>query len=274
MSKRKKKIIIMLICLLITIGLFIWGFLMQTVKYDIHSKKLPKGLKIVFISDLHNCFYGGTDQSQLMDEIDSAEPDIVIFGGDVLDGWGGQKYAKRIMEWTADRYPCYYTPGNHEEMRDDKNDFYDWVKDSKVNFVLGDYEDVSIRGQKIRIYGILDAFYNADLDHISGTLDDSCYNILIAHQPEQIDHYLDTGNVKFDLILSGHAHGGQWRIPKVLDQGLYAPDQGLFPEYTCGMYYYGDTVHVISKGLAKPARMIFIPRIFNRPEFSVINIGE
>ena len=274
MSKKKKRLIIIGVILLISIILSAWGFLMQSVSYDIHSKKLPKGLKIVFLSDLHNCFYGGTDQSQLMDWIDEESPDIVIFGGDVLDGWGGQKYAKKIMTWSAEHYPTFYTPGNHEEMRDDKESFYDWVRGTDVQMLIGDHSDISIKGQKIRIYGIIDKNYGGDLDKIKGTLDDSFYNILIAHQPEQIDDYLDTGDVKFDLILSGHAHGGQWRIPNLLDQGLYAPDQGLFPDYTCGIYHYGDTVHVISKGLAKPARMIFIPRIFNRPEFSVIKIGE
>ena len=78
----------------------------------------------------------------------------------------------------------------------------------------------------------------------------------------------------FDLILSGHAHGGQWRLPKILDQGLYAPEQGIFPKYTTGMYQYGDTVHIISRGLARPMRMIFIPRIFNRPELSIIDINN
>ena len=77
----------------------------------------------------------------------------------------------------------------------------------------------------------------------------------------------------FDLVLSGHAHGGQWRLPKLLDQGLYAPDQGIFPKYTSGQYSYDSTTHIISRGLARPVRMIFIPRIFNRPELSVIKIN-
>ena len=132
-----------------------------------------------------------------------------------------------------------------------------------------------IKGEKrkIRISGIIDnTAYGekaSQLEEVIAAVDDDYYNILLSHQPEQIDSLLEG---KFDLILSGHAHGGQWRIPKILDQGLYAPDQGIFPDYTTGMYVYGDTVHIISTGLAKPLRMIFIPRIFNRPEFSVINI--
>ncbi|MBQ4225962.1 MAG: phosphoesterase, partial [Oscillospiraceae bacterium] len=77
---------------------------------------------------------------------------------------------------------------------------------------------------------------------------------------------------RYDLILSGHAHGGQWRIPGLLDQGLFAPDQGLFPEFTCGQREKNGTVQIVSRGLAKTLRMALIPRIFNRPELSVIDI--
>ena len=265
MSKKKKRLIIIGFILLISIILSAWGFLMQSVSYDIHSKKLPKGLKIVFLSDLHNCFYGGTDQSQLMDWIDEESPDIVIFGGDVLDGWGGQKYAKKIMTWSAEHYPTFYTPGNHEEMRDDKESFYDWVRGTDVQMLIGDHSDISIKGQKIRIYGIIDKNYGGDLDKIKGTLDDSFYNILIAHQPEQIDDYLDTGDVKFDLILSGHAHGGQWRLGKY---GLIAPGQGLFPKYTSGMY---DDRLIVSRGANS---VNLIPRINNKPEVVIIRLEK
>ncbi|MDE6796877.1 MAG: phosphoesterase, partial [Ruminococcus sp.] len=96
------------------------------------------------------------------------------------------------------------------------------------------------------------------------------YNILLLHQPEQFPQFTE----KFDLILSGHAHGGQWRFPVILEQGLYAPNQGLFPDYTNGQYEYADCTHIISRGLARPLRMIFIPRIFNRPEISVIDIYQ
>ena len=280
MSKKRKKLLIIAVIFLIFCALSAWGFAMETVNYSVKSDKLDKGLKIVFISDLHNCFYGGTDNSKLIDEVDKAEPDIVIFGGDVLDAWGGTKYALSLMTELSSRYPCCYTPGNHEEMRDDTEEFYAEVKNI-CPMLLGDYEDFNINGQDIRIYGILDSVTwsnnQTQLDKCFETLDDDHYNILLAHQPEQINSYLgkDIGLDKsFDLILSGHAHGGQWRIPKLLDQGLYAPDQGLFPKYTTGMYQYGDSTHIISRGLARPLRMIFIPRIFNRPELSVIELEK
>lgn len=269
----KKKFIIIGILLLVLILLFAWGFLLKTEKYKIKSNKIDKGLKIVFISDLHNCFFGGTDQSGLKKEIEKAEPDILIFGGDVIDEWGGTKHALNLMKWAVKKYPCIYVPGNHEEERDDNEEFYKEVKSLGLELPMNEkYFQLDVHGQPIRIYGILESKYSYHMEKQCGPLENDYYNILIAHQPEQIANYLSTSETKFDLILSGHAHAGQWRIPGILDQGLYAPDQGLFPEYTHGMYTYGDTVHIISRGLAKPLRMIFIPRIFNRPELSVIEI--
>lgn len=269
-KKLKKRLVICGILLIIIILLFMWGFRLKTETYKIKSDKIDKGLKIVFISDLHNCFFGGTDQSGLKKEIEKAAPDIVIFGGDVLDMVGGQKYALTLMKWSAERYPCFYTPGNHEYMRDDTDEFIDKVKEAGVTVCHEDYSDLEIRGQAVRIYGVAE-HHDLSWDTFSVPPDDSVYTILIAHHSEQIEYYLGH-KIGFDLILSGHAHAGQWRIPGILDQGLYAPGQGLFPEYTNGMYTYGNTVHVISRGLAKPLRMIFIPRIFNRPELSVIEV--
>ena len=268
---RKKKLLILGIILLVLVLLSMWGFKLKTETYKIKSDKIDKGLKIVFISDLHNCFFGGTDQSELKDEIENAEPDIVIFGGDVIDMSGGQKHAITLMKWSAEKYPCFYTPGNHEYERDDTEEFLQKVEEIGVTVCNGDYADIEVRDQAVRIYGILE-YFDLSSKTLSTPPDDDIYTILVAHQPEQIDNYRFGDGTDFDLILSGHAHAGQWRIPGILDQGLYAPDQGLFPEYTHGMYEHGDSTHIISRGIAKPLRMIFIPRIFNRPELSVIEI--
>ncbi|HOH88430.1 MAG TPA: phosphoesterase, partial [Ruminococcus sp.] len=88
MTKKAKKRLIVIIVLLILVLLSAWGFTMRTVHYSVKSPKLRNGMRIVFISDLHNCFYGGTDQSGIIDEVHKADPDIVIFGGDVIDAWG------------------------------------------------------------------------------------------------------------------------------------------------------------------------------------------
>lgn len=280
--KAKKRLKILLILLAVFIVLTAWGFMMKTVRYKVKTDKLNTELRIVFISDLHNCFYGGTDQSGIIDEVHDAAPDLVIFGGDVIDMWGGTEYALTLMRKLSSEYPCFYSPGNHEEMRSDIDDFYAKAREICPLLIGQDYADITVNGQDIRLFGAINANacykYSTQLQECFDALDDKHYNILVAHQPEDINSYLgegcDTHDMSFDLILSGHAHGGQWRLPKLLDQGLYAPGQGLFPKYTTGMYKYGDTVHIISRGLAKPLRMIFIPRIFNRPELSVIDINR
>ena len=278
MSKKKRRRIIIAAILLIFIALTACGFTLKTVYYNVRTAKLSKPLRIAFISDLHNCFYGGTDQSGLIDKVNENDPDIVIFGGDVIDQWGGTKYALRLISELSKKYPCFYTPGNHEEIRSDKEEFYRKVS-QLCPVVIGGYEQLTVNGQDIRVYGVIDSITwgnnKTQLNECFDTLDDKYYNILIIHAPDQINSCLGRSeNSYFDLILSGHAHGGQWRIPKILDQGLYAPDQGLFPDYTTGLYEYDKTVHIISRGLAKPLRMIFIPRIFNHPELSIITIGQ
>lgn len=281
--KTKNKIIISLFAAAAIIMLNAWGFSMKPVSYSVNSDKLGTPVRIVFISDLHNCFYGGKDQSGLWAAIEDAQPDIVLFGGDVIDHMGGFTNALTIMEMVKEKYPCAYAAGNHEMIRSDRQDFFDAAEALGIPVLHGRYAEFTVRGQKIRVYGVIDAYEygsgGTQLDNCYETLDSSCYNVLLAHQPEQLEQYIrydiDGGRPpegSFDLVLSGHAHGGQWRIPGILEQGLYAPDQGVFPEFTTGQRELDGTVQIVSRGLARPLRMIAIPRIFNRPELSVIEI--
>lgn len=259
-----KKIIRLVIVMAVIVGLYAWGFALQTVDYNVHSEKI-NNIKIVFVSDLHNCFYGGKDQSGIFRKIEKAEPDLVLFGGDVIDHTGDTGNALTLMKMTAEKYPCAYSAGNHESYRDDLGKFFADVSDIGVEVLDDSYTDFEINNQKIRIYGIIDSQDSQITPKTSGDF----YNILLLHEPQQYKQYTKD----FDLILSGHAHGGQWRIPFILEQGLYVPDQGLFPDYTNGQYQHGNCTHIISRGLARPLRMIFIPRIFNRPELSIIDIS-
>lgn len=260
-----KKLVRLVAVLVVIILLYAWGFALKPINYNVHSGKI-QNLKIVFVSDLHNCFYGGKDQSGIFRKIENAQPDLVLFGGDVIDTQGSTENALTLMKMTAEKYPCAYTAGNHEEWRDDLEQFYTDVKNLGIPIPDDSSPaEFEVNNKKIRVYGVIDAY-----GKISAVqTDDEYYNILLLHQPEQFVQFTEN----FDLILSGHAHGGQWRIPVILEQGLYAPDQGLFPDYTTGQYEYGDCTHIISRGLARPLRMIFIPRIFNRPELSVIDIS-
>ena len=117
MTRRKKKILIISLIIAICAALSAWGFAMETVDYQVESPKLSGSVKIVFISDLHNCFYGDTDNTKLWETVCAAEPDLVLFGGDVIDFKGGTGYSLRFMEQVREKFPCAYTPGNHEGMQ-------------------------------------------------------------------------------------------------------------------------------------------------------------
>lgn len=279
MSKRKKRILFICIALIIIILLEIWGYWLKNEYYSVDTKKNISPMRIVFISDLHNCTYGGKDQSQIWEAIQAAEPDIVLFGGDMVDMFGKTENALTLMKMVSEKYPCAYAVGNHERMRKDPQAFYDQVAELGIPQLGGTYTEINVKDTKVRVYGIVDTIeYGQDatqLENCFDTLDNSCYNILLNHQPEEIQGiiaYENERGVGFDMVLSGHAHGGQWRLPVILEQGTYAPNQGIFPDYTNGMYSYGNMTHIISRGLARLLRMIFIPRIFNRPELSVIDI--
>ena len=98
--------------------------------------------------------------------------------------------------------------------------------------------------------------------------DDGLFTVLLSHRPERITELLPLNP---DLVLAGHAHGGQWRLPVLLENGLLSPNQGLFPRYTNGEYPFGDTTMIVSRGLARESTRV-IPRIFNRPEIVLITV--
>jgi len=123
LQKKFKLLGLSLMILAVIILLYAWGFAMQTVDYYISSDKINDKLKIVFISDLHNCTYGGADQSGLLDEIHNADPDLVLFGGDVIDQYDDYDNALTLMSEVAKEYPACYTSGNHEHKRSDLEQF-------------------------------------------------------------------------------------------------------------------------------------------------------
>ena len=247
------------------------------VRYELKTGKLTSPVRIVFISDLHNSLYG-KNQSELIEAVDRQKPDIVVLGGDIADKTYADvpENAYILASRLGRKYPCYYSMGNHEYQRGDSAKIKQRLSEYGVRVLEGNGEVLDIRGNKIEICGIYDAdTYNEidgelvnQLEAVTASADSERYRVLIAHFPQQIEQYAKGG---FDLVLSGHAHGGQWRIPGLIE-GVYAPGQGLFPKYTGGVYEYGDTSLVVSRGLWKPLTIVFVPRIFNRPELVTVDI--
>ena len=229
------------------------------------------GFKIAQISDLHNAEFG-TDNQKLIDILKSEAPDAIVITGDLIDARRtnteiAESFARRCME-IAD---CYYVPGNHEARL---GGTYDAFESALIADGVNVLRNGSVRIRKemeaIRIVGVDDpAFAKAsdaitNLDAALEALSSDDFTILLAHRPELIDEYSKWG---IDLVLSGHAHGGQIRLPGI--GGLYAPGQGFFPKYTSGNYTVGDTEMIVSRGIGNS---VFPLRVNDRPEVVIVTL--
>ncbi len=233
--------------------------------YKIFSDKVTKSVRIVLLTDFHSSSYG-KEQQVLIDAVNSQKPDVILLAGDIFEDVRPHKHSIELLERLGKAYPCYYVTGNHEVWSGEVNEIKDTVRSLGVTVLEGDGEVHNFGGQNIRICGVDDSAGGkqfADCAHMTG---DGVFTVLMSHRPDLVDLYSGNG---FDLAVCGHAHGGQVRIPGLLN-GLYAPNQGLFPKYAGGRYTLADgsTEMIVSRGLCKN----ILPRVFNRPEVVVIDI--
>ena len=239
----------------------------KEIRYEIPAESIATPIKLAFLSDVHSSFYG-RDMEEIAAPVEEFEPDAVIFGGDLFDEQWGEENAMVLVKRLAAQFPCYYALGNHE-FRVNPQRIKDNISALGVTVLDGKYADITKDGGKLRLIGIDGATHSDQLYEATVAVSDDAFNILLDHYPEEFPLLLGKG---FDLILSGHAHGGQIRIPFILN-GLFAPGQGLFPKYAGGEYEREDTRMIVSRGLARLSRDLVIPRVFNRPETVFITIG-
>jgi len=277
-GRRKTKTTLMIIAVIfaiLVIAAFYSGLVVR--RYGVTTDKLNPGqsIRIVLISDLHSCIYG-ENQKDIVSLIKKQEPDMIALAGDIADDEAPVIGTELFLANIKDIAPIYYVTGNHEFLSRDVESIKEMIRRYGVTVLEHEYERTVINGIPLVICGVDDPeiqeiggiefdwrqeMYSAfaGLENIPG------YKILLAHRPEFIGIYKKFG---FDLILSGHTHGGQVRIPFFLN-GLYAPGQGWFPRYAGGVYEHGSLVHVISRGVSYNPKL---PRIFNPPEVTVIDI--
>lgn len=275
-KKPAKKLILPIICfIIIAFLLSAFDVRLKIVEYTITPDKITNPIRIALVTDLHSCKYGN-GQKTLINAIEKQKPDIVLLGGDIFDDKIPDENTELFLAGIAGKYPCYYVTGNHEYWSRRVDEMLDTLRKYNVTILDGKSETVEVNNQKISISGIDDpdanlytgkgeGFY-AQLDEISQIKDDSLFTILLAHRPSYVNKYLD---YNFDLVLSGHAHGGQWRIPFLLN-GVFAPDEGFLPKYAGGQYDFPNGKMIVSRGLARESTRV--PRIFNRPELVIVNL--
>lgn len=266
--KRKPITIIAMCALLILLLLAGLDTRLRVVSYEVPSEKVTAPVRLVVLTDLHSCEYG-EGQRELLDVVEAQDPDAVALVGDIVDDVLPEENAWTTVSALTAQWPCFYVTGNHEWWSGEAERICRVMEALGVSVLRGDAVTVELSGQEITFCGIDDpdsGESGRELSQLENRDKENSFTILLAHRPEGISSYLDGA---YDLILSGHAHGGQWRIPGILN-GLYAPNQGLFPAYAGGRYSFDGTVFLVSRGLARESTRI--PRIFNRPEVVVADI--
>lgn len=271
MEKKKKKIIGLCIVLAILIPFFIWqnNYLSETT-YEYNVSDIDPaldGMKIAQISDLHNKKFGA-GQKNLLQKLEKYQPDIIFVTGDVIDSnHTNVEVALEFLEGAVKIAPTYYVIGNHEMWLDAGTlaELKSGMVKLGVYYVDNECLSIPYGETTYNLVGLdVDNLYGSKLDQCMEMVDGDKLSILLAHEPQYFNRYCTIG---MDLVFTGHAHGGQVRLPVV--GGLVAPDQGLFPEYTEGIHVEDQTTMVVSRGLGNS---IIPVRIFNFPEIVYVEL--
>ncbi len=279
--KHKKTGIIITLCTLAVILVSAWIIYGNTAitvsRYTVKNQKIPEsftGFTIAQVSDLHNEEFG-KNNNRLLEKIRNENPDIIVITGDIIDCHRTDiDVSIDFVEEAVKIAPTYYITGNHEAITEEFEDFLTAAKKAGMIYLDNKTQSIDKNGDTINLTGIDDPFFlttyisesvqisiNKALDNL---LPEEGYNILLAHRPNYFDLYIIH---EPDLVLSGHVHGGQFRLPFI--GGLYAPDQGIFPEYDAGHYSSSNTDMIISRGLGN-SRFPF--RLNNTPELVVVTL--
>ena len=258
----------------------VWGnTALVTADVLVCSNGIPEAFdayRIVQISDLHDAQIGENNE-KLIAMTAETEPDCIVLTGDFVDS--SRFHPERslsVAEALVKIAPVYYVSGNHEAILPDED--YQALTDGLRGLGVCVLEDESAEltrdGQSIRLIGLTDiGFHPGTLVEkkdalrtaLSALLPEDEFSVTLAHRPELMDVYTECGA---PLVLSGHAHGGQIRLPGI--GGLIAPGQGLFPKYTEGKYEENDTTLVVSRGIGNSVLPL---RVNDRPQIVVVQLA-
>lgn len=279
-EKRKAIIIFLIGCLIaLTIWLYWGNNSIEVTRHIINDTLIPESFDdftIVHVSDLHNKEFG-KQQYKLLDKIKAENPDIIAITGDIIDSRRTNiEKALTLVKEAVKIAPVYYVTGNHEARTESYKELKKQLLQLGVIILDDNMVSVTKGNSTMQLIGLNDPDFNIKNDWFGETgamIDsklqntvkkDSTYKILLSHRPELVDVY---AKHSINLVLSGHAHGGQFRIPFI--GGVIAPNQGFFPKFTEGMYNVDGTKMIVSRGLGNSVIPI---RINNRPELITITL--
>lgn len=271
-----------IICIIIVLIVFLYieNNWITVTNYIIEIKDLPseyEEFRIIHLSDIHNKMFGN-GQKNLVNIIEKENPDIIVITGDLIDR---RRYNKAtalvLLEKLVDIAPIYYVTGNHEWWSGKYGELRKDIERLGVHILSDEKIEIKYGKEILNVIGIDDPakYYkeyskpdngykiiNSKIDILLEDIKEDQVKILLSHRPELFELYKGKN---IDLILCGHAHGGQIRLPFI--GGILSPNQGLFPKYDGGKYYYNEVNMIVNRGLGNSIAPI---RVFNKPEVGVI----
>lgn len=270
----QKSLVFKMLVLILLLILFLYNQnnALQISRFVIKSRKIQEdlsGFKIVQLSDLHGKTFG-KNQEKLLSKIKDEQPTIIVFTGDAVDARRGETGINSgLYEELVAIAPTYFVPGNHEAGYKNYKSFENQIKNKGIIVLRNESVKIKIGGQSLLLIGVDDQMFRntmtiAERVNVSRRDHEDLFAILLAHRPHLIEDYLSSG---VDLVFSGHAHGGQIRLP--FWGPMIAPDQGLRPKYAEGLYVFDTMKLVVSRGLGAS---LFPQRLFNRPEIVVVTL--
>ena len=282
MMKKPNKKTVLIVSLLIILCLGIWTLWGNTAlevnEYEIVSDRIPEafaGFRIAQVSDLHNKDFG-EGYGQLLTLLSQINPDIIVVTGDLIDSRQTDLDVALEFAWQAGKIArVYYGSGNHEARVPEYEDLKIGLVKAGVVILENQKVEITREGESINLMGIEDPSFQEDylfgdsesvarqaIENLQNESDG--YTILLSHRPELFDLYVET---EMNLVFSGHAHGGQFRLPFV--GGLVAPNQGFFPKYDAGQFTEENTTMIVSRGVGNSIIPI---RFNNRPEIVLVTL--
>ena len=276
----KKRGLIVSVLVILCIGIWtLWGnTALEVNEYEIVSDRIPEafaGFLIAQISDLHNAEFGERNE-KLIQLLSQTDPDIIVITGDLIDSRHTDiEIALDFARQAVKIAPVYYVSGNHEARVREYEDLKMGLAEAGVVILENQKVQITREGEYITLMGIDDPSFQEDylfgdsesvarqaIENLQNESDG--YTVLLSHRPELFNLYVDTG---MDLVFSGHAHGGQFRLPFV--GGLVAPNQGFIPKYDAGQFTQENTTMIVSRGVGNSIIPI---RVNNRPEIVVATL--
>ena len=276
----KKTVLIVSVLVILCLGIWsLWGNIaLEVNEYEIVSDRIPEafaGFRIAQVSDLHNKDFG-EGYGQLLTLLSEINPDIIVVTGDLIDSRQTDLDVALEFAWQAGKIArVYYVSGNHEARVPEYEDLKTGLVKAGVVILENQKIQITREGESITLMGIEDPSFQEDylfgdsesvarqaIENLQNESDG--YTILLSHRPELFDLFVET---EMDLVFSGHAHGGQFRLPFI--GGLVAPNQGFFPKYDAGQFKEENTTMIVSRGLGNSIIPI---RFNNRPEIVLVTL--